>query len=136
MAGEMIAMLHGLGGGRRYGLGDIVADADRAFADMEAAVANMGGQPAPGYTGAPSKVLLPPDMQMAAFSSTLKKYMDTRNTNVGAPPINTLLASRNLTGGYAPPSSLGTDWTVYALPVGILLAAIGAAWYMTREKAL
>jgi len=148
MAGEMIAMLHGLGGGRRYGLGDVMADADAAFADMEAALSNMGGQPAPGYTGAPSAALLPGDLSRNMFSQTINSFMRNRNTNVGAnTPADYVRRMQGYTnpgttgggrqqGGYVPPSNLGTDWSVYALPVGILLAAAGVAWYMTREKAL
>lgn len=130
MAGEMIAMLHGLGGGRRYGLGDVVANADAAFAEMEAALSNMGGQPAPAYTGAPLA-------NTPGFSPRANDFLNAlQRAKLASGYVPPAITGSQFAQGYKPPANLGTDWSVYALPVGILLAAAGVAWYMTREKAL
>jgi hypothetical protein len=154
MAGEMIAMLHGLGGGRRYGLGDVVANADAAFAEMDAALATaqnataaidptMGVQSARyavrtfggGGAGVSVQRNLPFFNRITGKFEARSYTTGTQGGGAGAG------GGAATTGGgfqqeYKAPSSLGTDWTVYALPAGILLAAVGVAWYMTREKAL
>jgi len=143
MAGEMIAMLNGLGSSRSgfHGLGDVAANANAAFDELNSALntaqgisqgvdqvmAAASGKSVGRTFGRPTQLI-----QSSMSIDDLRAAARRANPILARGAVN---ASGQLLYTNLPPTQ-GTDWSVYALPAGILLAAIGAAWYLTREKAL